>query len=96
MPPRTSEQSQSLSRCADLREGCRSAIFTHMDKQHQEQMTVLSKIEKKMAFQEGIETSRKVESFRPLLRRAVVMWSPAALFLMIVGFREWAKAKGWW
>lgn len=92
----SSPEKQSIGTCAALREGCRSAIFNHMDKQHQEQMTVLGKIEKKMAFQDGQEKTRNNSTWVPLIKRSVVMWSPGALFLMFVGFRQWGITKGWW
>lgn len=92
----TPSEKQSIGACAGLRSECQRTIFTKMDIQQKEVMDALGKIDRKIAFQEGQEQTRNANSFRPLLRRAVVMWSPAALFLMVVGFRQWGITRGWW
>jgi len=48
-------QSQSVEKCADLRQKCQREIFEKMDKQHTVQMNAMSDIKEEIAFRKGRE-----------------------------------------
>jgi hypothetical protein len=97
------EQSQTISKCADLRETCQRAIFDKMDSQHGETLAALSGINEKIAYKEGQESRNKLETaptkknspWSGLLKQIVVMWGPPTLFILLLGVIYWLKKGGW-
>ncbi len=58
-------QSQSVSKCADLRQECRDAMFGKMDELHTEQMNELGDIKTDVAFMKGKAANAPVINSKP-------------------------------
>ena len=54
-----SPESQTVGKCAELREGCRSAIFDHIDARHGAVLDKLTDLEKSLAYRDGRDTGNR-------------------------------------
>ena len=96
-------ESQSLSKCSELREACQEKIFAKMDDQHGIQMKALGEIKTELAYQDGVENGRREElpispnesNWKSMLFKVMLMWGPPFLFLSGLGCVYWLKSAGY-
>lgn len=88
-------ESQSIGRCAELRQDCREGIFTKMDEQHGIQMKVLGEIRTTLAYQKGQRNGKKGDGTGVGIPNIVSTWGLPLLFLLILGIIYWLKVGGW-
>jgi len=98
-------ESQTVGKCADLREDMQKKLYEKMDKQHGRQMDTLGEIKQEIAYRKGQEDARiksivtetngkKEFNWKQFFSNAIITWGPPFLFIVIWGFISWLKSKG--
>lgn len=100
-------ESQSISKCAELRQECRDSIFEKMDDHHTKQMDILGDIKQEIAFRKGQEDTRLKNivinsqkkngngKVKDNWIKFFITWGPPFIFIIILGFISWMKTKGY-
>ena len=77
-------ESQSVGKCAELRQGCRDAVFSHIDARHNEVMAELGQIKSKLAYREGLENGHRDTDNRPPVARRRLSWKEVAVAVAVI------------
>jgi len=104
-------ESQTVSKCADLRQNMQRDMFDKMDDQHLTQMTAMGEIKEGIAYRKGQEEAKIVgmvatsieknnghdtkAGWKDVLVKLLIAFGPYILLFLFLGIYQWLKAQGW-